>query len=649
MNHRHPAKRLILLAAAAAASTPVLAQPRLGARDVPMLNVDGLRFKDLNRSGQLDPYEDWRLSADRRAADLVARMRVEEKVGAMMHSTLPASRDPAVNGYNLEAARPLIADRHVNSFITRLAIPAAEFAQANNGAQALAETTRLGIPLLISTDPRNHFQYVLGASEAAAGFSQWPETLGLAAIGDPELVRRFADIARREYRAVGIHMALSPQADLATEPRWPRANGTFGSDPALVSRLVGAYVQGFQQGRRGPGRDGVATVVKHWVGYGAAPQGFDAHNHYGRIVRLDERRFADHVRAFDGAFAARTAGVMPAYPIVEGVTLDGRPLEAVGPGYSRQLLTDLLRERRGFSGIILSDWAITRDCDASCVAPTAERPQTAPSIAMPWGVETLDKQARFVKGVLAGLDQFGGTHEVEPLLAAIKAGQVPEARLDESVRRLMTQKFKLGLFENPYVDPEAAARTVGAPAFQREADAAQRQAHVLLENRGLLPVAPKGKRLFLRGVDPRVAAAYGFVVVDDPARADLALVRTVTPAEKLHPHHFFGNLQNEGRLDFHDGDPDYDAIKAAARHVPTIVSVYLDRPAVLTNVKDKAAALLANFGASDAALLDIVTGRARAKGRLPFELPSSMADVERQDPAAADDSRSPLYRRGYGR
>jgi beta-glucosidase len=640
------------LAAVAQATQPAATQqPTISAREVPVISVQGLRFKDLNRTGQLDPYEDWRLPPGQRAADVTARMTLAEKVGTMMHSTLPGRGGTigrSNEGYDLAAAGTLIRQKHVSSFITRLALTASRFAEENNRVQALAESTRLGIPISISSDPRNHFQYVLGASESGAGFSQWPEPLGLAAIGDSELVRRFGDVARQEYRAVGIHIALSPQADLATEPRWPRATGTFGSDAATVSRLIAAYVEGFQNGRSSLGPQSVATVVKHWVGYGAQPDGFDAHNYYGRFARLDNEQFAVHVSAFEGAFRANVAGVMPAYPIIQGVTLEGKPLEPVGPGFSRQLLTDLLRGRYAFSGIILSDWAITRDCDSLCSSPTADQPQPLRSIATPWGVEQLTSQQRFVKGVLAGLDQFGGTDEVEPLLAAVNSGQVAEQRIDESVRRILRQKFELGLFENPYVDPAQAARIVGSPQFQRAADSAQRSAQVLLENKGMLPMQPKQKKLYLHGVDATLAAEYGFKAVADPKDADIAIVRATAPSEKLHPYHFFGSRQNEGRLEFRDGDPDYEAIKGASAHVPTIVCVYLDRPAILANIKDRAAALIANFGANDRAILDVITGRAKPEGKLPFELPSSMAAVGAQAPGAADDSLAPLYKRGAG-
>lgn len=603
--------------------------------------------RDLNRNGRIDPYEDSRLAPEARTEDLLRRMTLEEKVGTMLHGSLWDAPAPA-KGYDLAAAGRLIAAHKITSVISRLTIPPALLAAQNNAIQRLAARTRLGIPVTISTDPRNHFQAVFGASTTGGGFSLWPETLGFAAIGDPALVRRFGEVARREYRAVGIHMALSPQADLATEPRWPRVTATFGADPALVSALAGAYVEGFQGSRVGLVPGGVATVAKHWVGYGAQPDGFDAHNQYGRRARLDRDSFAQHVAAFDGALAARTSGIMPTYPVIEGVALHGRPLPAVGAGFNRELLTTLLRGDRRYDGMILSDWAITSDCPAACTAPTADQPQTRAAIGMPWGVEALSRVDRFVLGVEAGLDQFGGVEDPAPLLAAVRAGRIPQRRIDQSVRRILLVKYRLGLFDNPYVDAAAAGRIVGNPAIQAEADAAQRRAQVVLDNRGGLLPLRRSAKVWLHKLDPAAARAAGLIVVDDPAAADVALIRTGTPSEKLHPHHFFGARQNEGRLDFRDGDPDYALLKRLAPTLPTAFVIDMDRPAILTNVRDKAKAILVTFGASDAAVFDVLTGRARAEGRLPFELPSSMAEVAAQDPARPDDSARPLYPRGAG-
>lgn len=632
--------------------TGLLAQPLAAQVDDPAgaLTIDGTPFRDLNRNGALDPYEDWRLTPERRADDLLARMTLEEKAGAMMHGTLPGSGGLGIGdsnqGYDLAQAGALIGGKHITSFITRLSTAPEQLAAQNNAVQRLAAEGRLGIPVTISTDPRNHFDYVLGAASQARGFSQWPEALGFGALRDPATTRAFADIARQEYRAVGIHMALSPQADLATEPRWSRLTGTFGSTAPLVSPQVGAYVEGFQHGADGVAKDGVLAVVKHWVGYGAQPEGFDGHNWYGRYAVVDQGEFAEHVAAFDGAFAAHVGGVMPAYTILKDFELGGKRVEQVGPGFSKELLTDLLRGEKGYQGFIVSDWAITNDCTPGCRDP--QQPQAPSDIAMPWGVEGLSQAERFAKGVDAGIDQFGGVDKPEILVAAVRSGRLAESRLDQSVRRVMIAKFRQGLFDAPFVDPQKAARVVGNAAFRQAADDVQRRAQVLLENNGALPLRP-GMRVFLHGIAADAARAHGLTVVERLVDAQAALFRLTTPSEMLHPNHFFGSRQKEGRLDFRDGDPDYEALKAAAAaKVPVIASIYLDRPAILGNVRDKTAALLGNFGASDEALLDVMLGKARAQGRLPFELPASMMAVERQRPGKPDDSGAALYPFGAG-
>jgi beta-glucosidase len=632
-----------------------LRQPVLVSRSSKIIEVQGLRFKDLNRNGVLDPYEDWRLPPSARAKDLVSRMSLEDKAGMMMHGTArSAGQGGGIGlgtGYDSAAIAKLIRDVGVNSFITRLSGDPRTLASADNELQEIAEKTRLGIPLTISSDPRNHFQYTVGTSSRSGRFSQWPETLGLAATRDAALVRRFADIARQEYRAVGIQETLSPQADLATEPRWSRISGTFGEDVDLSRALVKAYVEGFQHGASGVDSAGVIAVVKHWVGYGAQKDGLDSHSRYGRFANFSNGNLDLHVEPFLGAFAAHVEGVMPTYSILEGAKLNGQPLEQVGAGYNRQLLTDLLRKRYGFQGMILTDWAITNDCAEACRNgfPPGERPTFA-GVGMPWGVEELPKVDRFAKAVNAGVDQFGGTEEAQFLVQGVHSGKISESRLNESVYRVALLKFKQGLFENPYVDTVAAGQIVGNAQFQNDATAAQRRSLVLLENKNdILPLVARGKRVFLHGVDSATAAHYGFTVVPDLAHAEIAIVRTNAPFQRLHPNYAFGANWHEGDLGFRAGDPEFEEIKRIAAAVPTIVTVYLDRPAILTELKDRVSALIGNFGVSDAALLDVLTGVAQPEGSLPFELPSSMQEVEAQNSAVPHDTAHPLYRIGFGR
>jgi len=647
------------LASAQAQNASRRAQPPLTTRSAPVIEQNGLRFRDLDRNGKVDPYEDWRLTPAARARDLVGRMTLEEKAGAMMHGTArsggPMGGAGVGTGYDTAANRRLIADVKVNSMITRLGGAPAMLAAQSNVLQEIAERTRLGIPVTVSTDPRHHFQYVLGATVTAGRFSQWPEALGFAAVGDAALVRQFGDIARREYRAVGMQMALSPQADLATEPRWSRIPGTFGEDADLAARMVRAYVEGFQHGSKGVDTGGVLTVVKHWVGYGAAKEGFDSHNRYGRLASYSGATLDYHVKPFLGAFAAGVGGVMPTYSILEGATWRGRPLEQVGAGYNRQLLAEMLRGQYGFRGIILTDWAITNDCSEKCRAgsPAGERPSFA-DVAMPWGVEDLPKRGRFVKAVKAGVDQFGGTEDAAMLVEAVKAGELTEARLDESVRRIMEQKFALGLFERSFVDPDAATATVGSSAFRAAGLDAQKRSLVLLENDGaLLPLKATGAsgalRVYAVGIDTGAVRRAGWTVATDPAQADVAIVRLEAPFETLHPTYMFGSMQHEGSLTFREGTKAYDEAMRLSAQLPTVVTVYLDRPAILTPLKGKARALLANFGVSDEALLDVLAGRAKPQGKLPFDLPASMDAVAAQKPDVAHDIQRPLYPFGFGK
>ncbi|NAZ84810.1 glycoside hydrolase family 3 protein [Kineococcus indalonis] len=633
-------------------------QERLETRSAPLLSVGGLKFKDLDRDGALDRYEDWRREPAQRAEDLLSQMTLQEKAGTMVHGTAPTpwGGPPA---YDLTVAREVIAQRGVTSLLTRLSGPADVLAQQSNALQEIAEGARLGVPLTISTDPRNHFQHVAGASVPAGAFSQWPEPLGFGAARDAALTRRFADTARQEYRAVGITTALSPQADLATEPRWSRINGTFGEDAAVVERMTREYVRGFQHGK-GVDPQGVQAVVKHWGGYGAAQDGFDSHNPYGKYATFSsDAAFEDHLDAFRGAFGAEVAGVMPTYSIVRGATVDGEPLEQVAAGYNRQVLTDLLRGDYGYRGVVISDWGITEDCVGACLngAPAGQQPSFT-GFGAPWGVERLSRDARFVKGVQAGIDQFGGTEDPSPIVRAVQAGRLTTARVDASVRRILVQKFEQGLFEDPYVDPAAAARTVGRASFQKAATAAQQRASVLLANaavptgkgkkkKQLLPLAG-GTKVYLHGIAAQAARDAGLTVVATPAEADVAIARTATPFETLHPQYVFGRMQHEGNLAFAPGQPDFDAIAAISAQVPTVVSVYADRPPVLTRLLPEADALLLNFGITDEALLGLVRGEAEPRGKLPFELPSSMAAVEDQLPDVPADSAAPLFRLGAG-
>lgn len=623
-------------------------QPVLGERGSKIIKQDEFLFKDLDKDGALTPYEDWRLSPHQRAEDLVSRMTLEEKAGVMMHGSAPAPGSIIGEGarYDIPGATAMIVDAKVNTFITRLTAAPASLAEQNNRLQAIAEATRLGIPVTVSIDPRNTYQY--GAKNQRDGFSKWPEAPGIAAIGDEGRTQRYADIIRQEYRALGITQALSPMADIASEPRWSRVPGTFGDDPELIKRMVRGYITGMQKGRAGLNGDSVSAVVKHWVGYGAAEKGYDSHNSYGKYADFTNRSLDDHILPFTGAFEANVAGVMPTYSILKHLKHNGVEVEQVGGGFNRYLLQDLLRQKYHYRGVIISDWLITDDCNEKCINghPAGEKPDPS-SLGMPWGTEKLSKVERFAKALDAGIDQFGGVADSALVVQAVNEGRIKEARLDESAVRILEQKFALGLFENPYVDPAAAAKALPNAGWQAEADRAQRDALVLLEKKSPLLPLKKGQKVWLHNISPAAAQEAGLIVVDKPEEADVALVRAVAPYEQPHKNYFFGAQYHEGSLAFSDDNPDLQAVRAAGK-TPVIATVWLDRPAVLTPLAERATVLIGNFGVSDAVLFGALTDGQPFTAKLPFELPSSMASVLKQHPATPQDSEKPLYPTGFG-
>ena len=641
-------------------SSSQVKQPELGHRFAPLLTVDGSQFKDLDRNGKLDPYEDWRLTPEVRAADLAGRMSLEELAGLMVHGTLPAAGGELGSigrgeGYNLSKARQLIEQKHVNSFITRLNTDARNFAHQNNEVQAIAEPSRWGIPVTISSDPRNHFQDILGASTQGSAFSKWPLPLGFAGLNDPKLTERFADVVRQEYLAVGIRESLAPQADLATEPRRARIDGTFGEDGDIARKMVYAYVVGMQHGSGGLNSGSVAAVVKHWIGYGAAKDGWDGHNYYGRYAAISEPNFEGHVVPFTGAFEAHVSAVMPTYSILEGLVLDGKPVEQVGAGFNSQLL-GLLRGKYGFQGLTLSDWAIMNPCAENCRngTPAGVKP-TPKDIGMPWGVENLTTAGRFAKAINAGVDQIGGSDQSEMIVEDVRSGAISEPRVREAAVKILTQKYQQGLFEQPYVDEARAAIIAGNADFVREGQTAQAQSVVLLQNKQiastgkpLLPVTAKGKKLYLFGVDAHASEAAGFQVVTQPTEADIAIIRAQAAYESEHNNYFFGSRQHEGRLWYTEKDPAYAEFRRASAVLPTVFVTTLDRPLLLQNIVSHSSALLGTFGISDEPLLRVITGQIARGGHLPFELPSSREAVERQKSDLPHDSKNPLFAFGFG-
>lgn len=600
-------------------------------KEAPTLTQDGITFRDLNKNGKLDIYEDPRRPIEERVEDLLQQMTLAEKAGLLFQTMVGMNPDGTLlektGMFPLPSTSDMVARRLMNHFNLLQGSTPRHMAEWHNRLQKLAERTRLGIPVTISSDPRHAFSNNPLASLISQGFSQFPEQTGLAATRDADLVRQFGDIARQEYLAVGIRLALHPMADLATEPRWARSNGTFGEDADLSAQMTAAYIRGFQGETLG--KDSVACMTKHFPGGGPQMNGEDAHFHYGKEQVYPGNNFDYHLKPFEAAFAAGTAQIMPYYGMPVGT-----PLEEVGFGYNQDVITGLLRGKYGFEGVVCTDWTLLNDMKmfGMNVMP-----------ARAWGVEKLSVAERAQKVLEAGVDQFGGEACPEVIVQLVDEGRVSEARINESVRRLLRDKFRLGLFDDPYLEVDAAERIVGNPEFRKAGELAQRKSVVLLKNeQNTLPLN-SGLKIYAENLKPETLAQYG-KVVDDIAKADIAILRLSAPYENRKG--FMERYFHAGDLDFKE--PEKTRLLNILNQIPTVVDIYLERPAVIPEIAEKSAALLGNFGASDEAILDILFGKFNPQGKLPFELPASMEAVRNQKEDLPYDSENPLFKFGHG-
>ena len=677
--------------------------PTLGYTTAPILSVQGRAFKDLNRNGELDPYENWRRPAYERAVDLASRLTIEEIAGLMLYSAHQAVPSDQLT----DAQKKFLSEDNLRAVLVTTVESPEVAARWNNNVQAFVEALGKGIPANNSSDPRNETSATAEFNAGSGGkISLWPSPLGLAATFDPDLVRLFGNIASKEYRALGIATALSPQIDLATEPRWNRFNGTFGEDPNLDTDLARAYVDGFQTtdgSRDGWGTESVNAMVKHWPSGGPEEGGRDAHFNYGKYAVYPGGNFKTHLQAFTkGAFRLRgktgsATAVMPYYTISYGIDPEGNN---VGNNYSHYLITDLLRDRYGFEGVVCTDWGVTANnrsiesFDGKC-----------------WGRETLSVAERHYEVLKAGVDQFGGNNDMGPVLEAYRmwvrdfGEDAARERFEQSAVRLLMNVFRTGLFENPYVDPATASAVVGNAGFMQEGYQAQLRSVVMLKNHAqALPQksGQEGKqkvfvpkrhypafagRFGLFGahpdywdwpVDRKLVEQY-YEWTDNPAEADFALVLIQEPysgtgysmkdrenggngyvpislqylpytadfarAESLaggDPKESFTNRSYRGKTIKTDNEDDLVLVRDARRLMgdkPVVVVISATRPFVPAEFEPYADAILVHFGVQNQAVLDLVSGKAEPKGLLPMQLPADMRTVEEQQEDVPHDMR----------
>ena len=619
-----------------------LTQPQLGNRSAEILKIDGYQFKDLNKNHKLDKYEDWRLPNDVRIQDLISQMTIEEKVGFMLISTTRlkgdysfeqnAPKEEITSGFNekdlvqsmnMFSRKPLpypmlsaagttkgVTQNHLRHFILRANTSAKVLAEWANNLQALCEGDRLGIPAIIASNPRNHITVdaSIGLSVGTTIFSKWPGELGLAAMRDLKLTREFAEIASQEWSAVGLRKGYQYMADLATEPRWQRIEGTFGEDADLAANMTREIVLGFQGKKLG--NRSVALTTKHFPGGGPQVDGFDPHFEWGKDQHYPGGMFDYHLKPFQAAVDAGTSSIMPYYakPI-------GTQYEEVAFAYNKAIIKDLLRGKMGFKGIINSD--------------------TGPIEMMPWGVENLTILQRYQKAIDCGVDIFSGSADPALLLETVTKGLVSEQRINESVTRLLKEKFDLGLFENPYVDVENAVKTVGNADFQKKADLALRKSIVLLRNDAkVLPLSKKVKIYFESYYDNGRSKMPITVIKPENNKWNLEFVSSKDEADVVllwvtpNSGSLFNSTSAPIDLSLSKNKVDIQHINDITGSKPTILAINYTSPWVIDEIdKGNAKTILATFGTTQDALLDVVSGTFNPTGKMPFTTPISSQAV----------------------
>ena len=589
---------------------------------------DDYLFRDLNKNQQLDIYEDARVSIELRVNDVLSQMTIEEKVGLMFHPPFTVNPGIGMRIYEIlirgnQFTESHIIKKNINHFNLYGNPDPVKLAKRINQLQNYAARSRLGIPLTISSDPIHEVERGGGiASFSVQGFSKWPSQLGLAATRDVQLVKKFADIARQEYLAVGIRTALHPMADLATDPRWARNFGTFGSDSKLSASLTLAYMDGFQG--ENINSQSVLTMVKHFPGGGPQENGLDAHLMSGENQVYPGKMFDYHLEPFIEAINNNLKVIMPYY----GIAVD-QSNENIAIGFNRYLLNDLLREKLNYDGVICSDWGIIT--------------------GRHWGVTNLTIPERYIKAINAGIDQFGGEMHPEIVVQLVRENKIDESRIDRSARRILKNKFELGLFDDPFVDIESVDKLINTQTTQKLALDAQRKSVVMLKNSNLLPLTEETK-IYVDGMEFKDSDINKVNTIEE---ADVILMYLHTvfngnqePGTDRLFDRFLSNLFPNTDLRFNN-----QVIKRASEYSqvkPLILVVDLNRPAILSELNDLSDALIGTFGVNDEVIHEIINGKTNPSGKLPFELPSSMSEVEEQFEDVPDDTANPLYKYGYG-
>ena len=619
-------------------------QPTLNPHSKSVLEVDGYQFIDLNGNGELDVYEDWRQDAETRAADLVSQMTVREKIAQMQHPTYLPRADgkiaPYLKNYCSEYGIGMLLIRELNS------VQAA--ATTMNTIQEYAEASRLGVPVLVSMDSVHGLSYVSGATVT-------PHNLALAATRDEALVTKLAEIARDEHLAVGVRMTLSPEADIASEPRWGRVMETFGEDPDLVTQMVTAQVVAFQNGRDGLNTGSIVACMKHFPGAGPQMEGKDT-----SPIISSEETLQIHLKPYYAALEVNVASIMPYYSVPLALDMEN---SAIG---SKATLQDLLRDEMGFTGIIQTDWGMIWAIQEALGTMTGE--------------EVSDEEAILIGVTQSRVDGIGGEsiRLIDLMEEYTQEGKIDEAILTAAATRIVKVKFEMGMFENPYCDVDYAVSFVGNEENQKVNLQAAREAMTLLKNDGALPLNPDAKQTILvcgpRAFDTDSlvggwsSAQDGLTIAD--AVAAYAGENTTVLTEKEDVGVIKELAQQADVIIVSIGEPSYqhdpvwgydtleivqsqqEILEAAVASGKTVITVVTGgRPYILTWCDENTNAILEAYypGAKGGiAIAETLFGMNNPTGKTPMQFPRNMESVNAQEGDVSFDLENPLYDYGFG-
>ena len=619
-------------------------QPTLNPHSKSILEVDGYQFIDLNGNGELDVYEDWRQDAETRAADLVSQMTVREKIAQMQHPTYLPRADgkiaPYLKNYCSEYGIGMLLIRELNS------VEAA--ATTMNTIQEYAEASRLGVPVLVSMDSVHGLSYVSGATVT-------PHNLALAATRDEALVTKLAEIARDEHLAVGVRMTLSPEADIASEPRWGRVMETFGEDPDLVTQMVTAQVVAFQNGRDGLNTGSIVACMKHFPGAGPQMEGKDT-----SPIISSEETLQIHLKPYYAALEVNVASIMPYYSVPLALDMEN---SAIG---SKATLQDLLRDEMGFTGIIQTDWGMIWAIQEALGTMTGE--------------EVSDEEAILIGVTQSRVDGIGGEsiRLIDLMEEYTQEGKIDEAILTAAATRIVKVKFEMGMFENPYCDVDYAVSFVGNEENQKVNLQAAREAMTLLKNDGALPLNPDVKQTILvcgpRAFDTDSlvggwsSAQDGLTIAD--AVAAYAGENTTVLTEKEDVEVIKELAQQADVIIVSIGEPSYqhdpvwgydtleivqsqqEILEAAVASGKTVITVVTGgRPYILTWCDENTNAILEAYypGAKGGiAIAETLFGMNNPTGKTPMQFPRDMESVNAQEGDVSFDLENPLYDYGFG-